>query len=101
MEDNMFARVTIGQSKPEQIEAIIRNFQEQVGPVSKKMTGFKGSYFLVNRKNGKILGIALWDSEKDLQAGSEAVKHLSAGVSQGAGVTKPLEVEIYEVAAQL
>ena len=97
----MFARVTMGEGKPEQIDSLIRNFREQVGPAAKKMVGFKGSYFLVDRKNGKILGIALWDTEKDLQASADAAKQLSAGVTRGAGITKPLVVEIYEVAVQL
>ena len=97
----MFARVTIGQGKPEQIEAGIRNFRENVVPAAKKMAGFKGSYLLVDRKSGKILGIALWDTEKDLQASAMAAKQLSAGVTQAAAATKPPVVEIYEVAVQL
>ncbi len=97
----MFARVTIGEGKPEQVEAVIRNFRENVGPAAKKMAGFKGSYFLVNRKSGKILGIALWDTEENLQASAKAAAQLGAGVAQAAAVTKPPTVEIYEVAVQL
>ena len=97
----MFARVTIGEAKPEQMDALIHNFREHVLPASKKMVGFKGSYFLVDRKNGKILGVALWDTEKDLQASAEAAKQLNTGVTQAAAATKPLVVEIYEVAVQL
>ena len=97
----MFARVTTGEGKPEQIEAGIRNFREQVGPVAKKMAGFKGSYFLVDRKKGKMLGVALWDTLANLQASAEAAKQLSAGVTQAAAATKPPTVEIYEVAVQL
>lgn len=97
----MLARVTMSQGKPEQIEAGIRNFREKVGPVAKKMAGFKGSYLLVDRKIGKMLGIALWDTEENLQASAKAAAQLRAGVLQAAAATKPPVVEIYEVAVQL
>jgi heme-degrading monooxygenase HmoA len=97
----MFARVTMGEGKPQQVEAAIRNFRENVGPVAKKMAGFKGSYFLVDRKGGKILGMALWDTEEHLQASAKMVAQLGAGVTQAAGATKPPTVEVYEVAVQL
>jgi heme-degrading monooxygenase HmoA len=97
----MFARVSIGQGKPEQIEAGIRNFREQVGSAAKKMAGFKGSYLLVDRKSGKMLGIALWDTEENLQASAKAAAQLRAGVMQAAATTKSPTVEIYEVAVQL
>jgi heme-degrading monooxygenase HmoA len=99
--NNMFARVTIGEGKPENIDTAIQNFKEQVGPVAKTITGFKGSYFLVDRRNGKIMGIALWDTEEHLQASIKAAQQLSAGVTQAAAATKPPTVEVYEVAVHL
>ena len=93
--------MTTGQGKPEQIEAGISNYREQVGSASKKMAGFKGSYLLVDRKSGKMLGIALWDTEENLQASAKAAGQIRAGVMQAAASTKPPTVEIYEVAVQL
>jgi len=97
----VFARVTTGEVKPEQIEAGIRNFRENVGPTAKTIAGFKGSYLLVDRKNGKMLGIALWDTEEHLQASAQVARDLSAKVTQAAAATKPPIIEIYEVAVQL
>jgi heme-degrading monooxygenase HmoA len=97
----MLARVTTSQGKPEQIEAGIRNYREQVRPAAKKMAGFKGAYLLVDRKSGKMLGIALWDTEGNLQASTEAAAQLRAGVLQASAATKPPTVEVYEVAVQL
>ena len=57
----MFARVTTNQIKPENLEAAVRNFKDLVGSVAKKLPGFKGSYLLVDRKTGKMVGIALWE----------------------------------------
>jgi len=97
----MFARVTIAQAEPDRIEAAIGNFREQVGAAAKKLTGFKGSYFLVDRKSGKIMGIALWDTEENLRASSEIAGQLRAGITKAAAAAKPPVVEIYEVAVQL
>jgi heme-degrading monooxygenase HmoA len=97
----MFARVTIGEGKPQQLEAAVRNFRENVVPAAKKMAGFKGSYFMVDRKSGKILGVALWDTKENLEAGAEVAARLGAGIGQAAGMTKLPAVEIYEVAVQL
>jgi hypothetical protein len=97
----MFARVTMNEGKPEQIEAGISNFRENVIPIARKMTGFKGSFLLVDRKSGKMMGIALWDTEKNLQASSEVAKQLRAGISQAVSSTRPPVIEIYEVAVQL
>jgi hypothetical protein len=65
------------------------------------MTGFKGSYLLVDRKSGKMLGIALWDTEENLQASAKIAAQLRAGVTKAAATTKQPTVEIYEVAVQL
>ena len=97
----MYARVTMSEGKPQQIEAGISNFRENVIPTAKKLAGFKGSYLLVDRKSGKMLGIALWDTEKNLQASAEVAKQLRAGISQAVSSTKPPVVEIFEVAVQL
>ena len=97
----MFARVTSGEGKPEQIEAAIRSFREQVEPLAKKIPGFKGSHLLVDREKGKIMGIALWDTIEHLQASAEEAKRLSAGITRAGGAVKPPTVEVYEVAVQI
>lgn len=97
----MFARVTIAEANPENIDQMARDFRENIGAAAKKMAGFKGSYLLVDRKSGKTIGVALWESEESLKASAEVAVQLRAGVTQAAGVTKPPVVEIYEVAAQL
>ena len=96
----MFARVSTIQGKPEQAEDGIRNYREQVMSAVKKMVGFKGAYFLVNRKSGKEVSITLWDTEKNLQDSSKAANQLRAQASQAVAASKPPIVEIYEVAVQ-
>lgn len=64
------------------------------------MAGFKGAYFLVDRKSGKEVSITLWDTEKDMQASTKAADQLRAQASQAVATAKPPIVEIYEVAVQ-
>src|SRR3990172_5521111 len=96
----MLARVSTIQGKPQQVEDGIRQYREQVVPAVKKMAGFKGAYFLVDRKSGKEVSITLWNTEKDLQASTKATDQLRAQASQTVAASKPPVVEIYEVAIQ-
>jgi len=96
----MFARVSTVQGKPQQVEDGIRQYREQVIPAVKKMAGFKGAHFLVDRKSGKELSITLWDTEKDLQESSKAADKLRAQAAQAVAASRPPVVEIYEVAVQ-
>jgi hypothetical protein len=97
----MFARVITNQGKPEQIEAVLRYFRDSIQPAARKAAGFKGAYFLIDRKRGKTLGMALWDTEEHLQASAEMTAELGVGMAQAAAITRPPTVEVYEVAAQL
>lgn len=96
----MWARVSTIQGKPEKVGDGIRNYQDQVMPWVHKEAGFKGAYFLVDRKSGKVVSITLWDTEKTLQASAAAADRLRAQASQTAAATRPPVVEIYEVAIQ-
>jgi heme-degrading monooxygenase HmoA len=96
----MFARVSTIQGKPERIEDGIRNYKEQVVPAAKKMPGFEQAFLMINRKNGRMIGITFWDTEKNLQASSAAANKLRAQGALTAGTAQPPTVEIYEVAAQ-
>jgi len=96
----MFARVSTIQGKPQHVEDGIRQYREQVMSAVKKEAGFKGAYFLVDRKSGKEVSISLWYTEKDLQASTKAADQLRAQFSQTVAASKPPVVEIYEVAVQ-
>ena len=96
----MFARVSTIQGKPEQTEDGIRQYREQVMSAVKKMAGFKGAYFLVDRKSGKEVSITLWDTEKALEDSTKPANQLRAQAAQSVAASKPPIVEIYEVAVQ-
>jgi heme-degrading monooxygenase HmoA len=96
----MLARVSTIQGKPQQVEDGIRQYREQVMSAVKKMAGFKGAYFLVDRKSGKEISITLWDTERNLQASSKAADQLRTQAAQTVAAAKPSIVEIYEVEVQ-
>jgi heme-degrading monooxygenase HmoA len=95
----MFARVTITEGSPAGIDAAIRFMRETVLPQARSMQGFKGAYLLVDRKTGKGMGIALWETEADLNASTETANRLRAQYVQEA-TAQPPKVEVYEVAVQ-
>ena len=95
----MFARVSTIMGRPERIDESIRLTRETIIPAAKKMKGFKGLYSLVDRKTGKEMAIALWETESDLKASTEAANRLRAQAVQTAAA-QPATVEVYEVAVQ-
>jgi heme-degrading monooxygenase HmoA len=70
----MFARVRITTGVPEKVDDGIRHFRETVVSGYKNVAGFKGAYLLVNRQNGRIMGITLWDTEADMRATTACVR---------------------------
>jgi hypothetical protein len=52
-------------------------------------------------KTGKAMVVAVWDSEKDLQASHAATAQLRAQATQIVGAVSPPTVEIYETAASV
>jgi heme-degrading monooxygenase HmoA len=94
----MFARVVTIQGKPDKVDAAIANVRDESLPKLKKMAGFKGMYLLVDRKTGKNLVVAFWESEKALQDSVAATAPFRAQGAQAAGATNPPIVEAYEVA---
>jgi len=61
----MFARLTITQVKIDKIDEALKIYEESVIPAAKSQKGWRGNYFLTDRKTGKGISIALWDSEDD------------------------------------
>ncbi len=94
----MFARVSIIQGLPEQVDERAFNYHQQLIPEARKMTGFMGAYLLVDRKSGKNMGITLWETEKNLlETGASSIR-LRVQEARITGTNKPPIVEIYEVA---
>jgi heme-degrading monooxygenase HmoA len=67
----MHARLLRMQVKPERIDEAVRIFAEEVAPGCRAQRGFRGAYFLVDRKLGECLPITLWETEADMVATEE------------------------------
>lgn len=96
----MFARVVTFQGKPDKINAGISFMKDQVSPTIRKMAGSKGAYTLVDRKSGKLMVMALWETEKDLQDSFQATAPLRANGGKIMEDPNPPRVEQFEVAVQ-
>ena len=67
----MHARLLRMQVKPERIDEAARIFSEDVIIGCHSQRGYRGAYFLVDRKLGECLPITLWETEADMIATEE------------------------------
>ena len=67
----MHARILKMQVKPERINEAARLFAEDIVPNCREQAGYRGAYFLVDRKLGECVPITLWTTEADMMATEE------------------------------
>ncbi len=67
----MHARMLKMQVRPERIDEAARLFAEDVIPGCRGQAGYRGAYFLVDRKLGECVPITLWETEADMAATEE------------------------------
>ena len=92
----MYAQVTTVEASPARLDATTHFFHQRVLPQLQQMDGFKGLAVLGNPQRGKLLSVALWESEEVVQSTEEVVSRIRGGIPHplgGAAVT----VENYEV----
>jgi len=95
----MHARVTRFKSEPARVDEGIRTIKEHVVPSAKKLAGFKGGYWLVDRRTGEGFSVTLFESEAALQTSEDSAKKIREQ-AEAAGGTKITGVERYEVVAE-
>jgi heme-degrading monooxygenase HmoA len=94
----MFARLTIMHVDTDRIDEGIEIYRDSTVPAAKSQKGFREISLLVNRKTGKAISIALWESEEDAIANEEN-RYYQEQVLKGVQFfTKPPIREGYEVA---
>jgi hypothetical protein len=92
----MYARVTTLEASPARLDDTTRFFREQVLPQLQQMNGFKGFIALDDRQGGKLLGVALWESEEVMRSTEEVVSRVRGGIPHPTGGAA-VGVETYEV----
>ena len=96
----MFARLIICEWKSDKLDEGIELYRDSVIPAAKSQKGFRGGYLLTDRKTGKGISIALWESEEDLIAGeTSGYLREQLGKFKDYFAASPVR-EIYEVSLQ-
>jgi heme-degrading monooxygenase HmoA len=55
------------------MDEAIRIYRDQTLPGVRGQKGFKAGYVLTNRRTGKIIAIAMWDTEADMRANQPSI----------------------------
>ena len=92
----MHARVTRLSGSPENVEAGINNFRENVLPFTRE--DGKGAILLVDRESGSAMAITLWEDEQALVASDERANQVRSDVANEMQASAAPTVERYEVA---
>ena len=96
----MFARLTIVQVKSDKLDEAIKIFRDSVIPAAKSQKGFRGGYLITDRKTGKGISMALWDSEEDAIANEQSGYYQEQLGKFKDILTAPAVREGYEVSVQ-
>lgn len=90
----MYARLNYRQVPLNRMDDVIKLYQDTTVPSISSRKGFKGAFVLTDRSSGKLIAMALWETEADMQA---SVPPDDADAITG----EPPRREEYEVSVQL
>jgi hypothetical protein len=93
----MHARVTTLTGSPDQADAGISDFKDNVAPWVKEQGG-RGGILLIDRETGKAIAVTLWNDEQSMRQSEEAANEVRSKVSGVMQSTQAPTVERYEVA---
>jgi heme-degrading monooxygenase HmoA len=91
----MHARVTTLNGSPDNADAGIANFRDNVVPYAK--SDGKGAILLIDRESGRAVAVTFWENEDAMRASEESANALRADAARQMGAQQPT-VERYEVA---
>jgi hypothetical protein len=63
----VIARVLRVEVAPDRIDGIVSRYREMVRPIHEQATGLRKHYVLVDRQEGRITIIGVWDSQEALE----------------------------------
>jgi heme-degrading monooxygenase HmoA len=93
----MHARLTTLEGVPsDKMDEATRHIREQTLPQLQQLDGFEGFIAVRDRENGRLRGLALWESEDALRATDEAAARIRGTAAEATGGTIA-SVENYEV----
>jgi hypothetical protein len=99
----MYARVTTIETSPAKLDEATHHFQQHILPELQQVDGFEGFIVLGDRRSGKLLSIALWESEELMQPTAEVMSRTRGGIPHPPGGAvvggENYEVSIFEVSS--
>ena len=95
----MYVRISTVEGDAGKIDEAVATINEKVLPVLKGIEGFTAANFLADRSNGRLIGLAFWDSEAAVDASVEEVNPIRTAVAD-ARDGKVVSVESFELVAQ-
>ena len=98
----MYARVTLAQLQPGQIDELLQFLHDNVVPAAQESQGFKGLMLLTDEATGKSIAIGLWETEADMAASESPDGYYTKQLARGAHffATPPVR-EVYQVTLQV
>jgi hypothetical protein len=98
-EDDVFAHVISFRAPVTELEGVgMRGFRERVVPVLLELPGFQDNLTLLDRDQGEILGITVWDTEEHARAAAAKLEQeRETGVAEMGASSAP--GKLYEVLA--
>jgi len=94
----VYARVTTFEGSPEDIEAGVRVYREDVIPWLRDAEGFRGWIVLLDREAGRSIGLTFWTTEEAARDRDESGAALRDEVAEAVGASMQ-SLELYEVVA--
>jgi heme-degrading monooxygenase HmoA len=91
----VFARLHVLHATPEQSEAGLKIFREQLRPWLRDASGYRGMVRLEDTESDKTLVITFWADEAALEASQEAGEQLAELTAENTGAMR-LAVELYK-----
>jgi heme-degrading monooxygenase HmoA len=92
----VYARMSVLEGSPDQIDEGLRHVREQVLPLIQQQDGFTGFIALSDQQSGKVIGVSFWESEQAMQASEEVGNRTRSESAETVGGTVA-GVERYEV----
>jgi len=98
----MHARMFAFEGSSEEIEAAVALAREEILPLEREMSGFRGLILLSDKETGRLITLSLWESEELMLQSEASARMIIRVAAQSLGgkrrSVEPFDVELFELA---
>ena len=98
----MHARMFAFEGSSEEIEAAVALAREEILPLEREMSGFRGLILLSDKVTGRLITLSLWESEELVLQSEASARMIIRVAAQSLGgkrrSVEPFDVELFELA---